>query len=114
MRYYFSKLDKEGREIYKKLYFGMQNFEKKISLKDYKSKFKKTHDITNIKASLDVKTSPDGKRGALTVNNAWKWADVLDMDVYVEFRDKKDSQEPTFKVFKYDSSEGYSEEDVDL
>ena len=33
MRYYFSKLDKEGREIYKKLYFGMQNFEKKISLK---------------------------------------------------------------------------------
>ena len=28
MRYYFSKLDKEGREIYKKLYFGMQNFEK--------------------------------------------------------------------------------------
>ena len=30
MRYYFSKLDKEGREIYKKLYFGMQNFEKKI------------------------------------------------------------------------------------
>ena len=33
MRYYFSKLDKEGREIYKKLYFGMQNFEKKMSLK---------------------------------------------------------------------------------
>lgn len=29
MRYYFSKLDKEGREIYKKLYFGMQNFERK-------------------------------------------------------------------------------------
>lgn len=33
MRYYFSKLDKECREIYKKLYFGMQNFEDKISLK---------------------------------------------------------------------------------
>lgn len=103
----------ENDDVFKRL-IKMILLEKKISLKDYKSKFKKTHDITNIKASLDVKTSPDGKRGALTVNNAWKWADVLDMDVYVEFRDKKDSQEPTFKVFKYDSSEGYSEEDVDL
>lgn len=37
MRYYFSKLDKENREIYKKLYFGMQNFEDKISVKGTES-----------------------------------------------------------------------------
>ena len=37
MRYYFSKLDKENREIYKKLYFGMQNFEEKISVKGTES-----------------------------------------------------------------------------
>lgn len=104
----------QNDDVFKRL-IKMILLEKKISLKDYKNKFKKTHDITNIKASLDVKTSPDGKRGALTVNNAWKWADVLDMDVFIEFRDKKDSQEPTMKVFRYDSAEGgYSEENVDL
>lgn len=109
---YLPEID-ENDDVFKRL-IKMILLEKKISLKDYKNKFKKTHDITNIKASLDTKTSPDGKRGALTVNNAWKWADVLDMDVYVEFRDKKDSQEPTFKTFKYDSTEGYSEEDSEI
>lgn len=81
--------------------------EKRICLKDYKDRFKKVHDITNIKASLDTKTSPDGKRGALTVNNMLKWTDILDMDIMVQFRDNKHSDEPTGKIFKYDSTSGY-------
>ena len=81
--------------------------EKKISLKDYKDKFKKTHDITNIKASLDTKTSPDGKRGALTINNLLKWVDLLDMDILIEFKDSKNSLDPSNKIFKYDSTSGY-------
>lgn len=81
--------------------------EKKISLKDYKDKFKKTHDITNIKASLDTKTSPDGKRGALTINNLLKWVDLLDMDILIEFKDNKNSLDPSNKIFRYDSTSGY-------
>ena len=81
--------------------------EKKISLKDYKDKFKKTHDITNIKASLDTKTSPDGKRGALTINNLLKWVDLLDMDILIEFKDSKNSLDPSNKIFRYDSTSGY-------
>ena len=86
--------------------------EKKISLKDYKDKFKKTHDITNIKASLDTKTSPDGKRGALTINNLLKWVDLLDMDILIEFKDSKNSVDPSNKIFRYDSTTGY--EVIDL
>lgn len=86
--------------------------EKKISLKDYKDKFKKTHDITNIKASLDTKTSPDGKRGALTINNLLKWVDLLDMDILIEFKDSKNSIDPSNKIFRYDSTTGY--EVIDL
>lgn len=86
--------------------------EKKISLKDYKDKFKKTHDITNIKASLDTKTSPDGKRGALTINNLLKWIDLLDMDILIEFKDSKNSIDPSNKIFRYDSTTGY--EVIDL
>ena len=81
--------------------------EKKISLKDYKDKFKKTHDITNIKASLDTKTSPDGKRGALTINNLLKWVDLLDMDILIEFKDNKNSLDPSKQIFRYDSTSGY-------
>ena len=33
MKYYFSKLNEEGREIYKKIYFSLQNFEEKIAVK---------------------------------------------------------------------------------
>ena len=33
MKYYFSKLNKEGREIYKKIYFSLENFEEKITVK---------------------------------------------------------------------------------
>lgn len=33
MRYYFSKLNREDREIYKKIYFEIENFEKRISVK---------------------------------------------------------------------------------
>ena len=86
--------------------------EKKISFKDYKDKFKKTHDITNIKASLDTKTSPDGKRGALTINNLLKWVDLLDMDILIEFKDSKNSIDPSNKIFRYDSTTGY--EVIDL
>lgn len=86
--------------------------DKKISLKDYKDKFKKSHDITNIKASLDTKTSPDGKRGALTINNLLKWLEILDMDISIEFKDNKHSLDPTNKIFKYSSEDGY--EVIDL
>lgn len=87
--------------------------DKKISLKDYKDKFKKSHDITNIKASLDVKTSPDGKRGALTINNLLKWLEILDMDITIEFYDNKNSLEPTNKLFKYSSENGYEVTNLD-
>ena len=86
--------------------------DKKISLKDYKDKFKKSHDITNIKASLDTKTSPDGKRGALTINNLLKWLEILDMDISIEFKDNKHSLDTTNKIFKYSSEDGY--EVIDL
>lgn len=81
--------------------------EKKISLKDYKDKFKKSHDITNIKASLDTKTSSDGKRGSLTINNLLKWLEILEMDIEVIFKDSRTSEDPCFKIFKYDAENGY-------
>lgn len=33
MKYYFSKLDSKEREIYKKIYFALENFEKKVSVR---------------------------------------------------------------------------------
>ena len=83
---------------------------KKIDLKDHKSKFKKSHDLTNIKASLETKTSPDGKRGSLTMNNLLKWLEILEMDIEVIFRDSETSEDPCFKTFRYDVSNGYTVE----
>lgn len=84
--------------------------EKKIDLKDHKNKFKKTHDLTNIKASLETKTSADGKRGSLTMNNLLKWLEILEMDIEVIFKDSENSEDPCFKKFKYDASSGYAVE----
>lgn len=81
--------------------------EKKVDLKDHKDKFKRAHDASNLKASLEAKTSPDGKRGTLTVNNLLKWMEVLEMDIEVTFRDNPNSEEPCFKEFTYVGSEGY-------
>lgn len=81
--------------------------EKKVDLKDHKDKFKRAHDASNLKASLEAKTSPDGKRGTLTINNLLKWMEVLEMDIEVVFRDSPNSEEPCFKEFTYIGSEGY-------
>lgn len=82
--------------------------EKKIDLKDHRDKFKRVHDSSNLKASLEAKTSPDGKRGTLTINNLMKWMEVLDMDIEVIFKDSPTSEDPCFKQFKYSGTEGYS------
>lgn len=82
--------------------------EKKIDLKQYKHKFPKSHGITNIKAALETKTSPDGKKGSLTVNNLIKWLEILDMDIEVTFRDSENSELPCGKIFKYTTEDGYS------
>ena len=82
--------------------------EKKIDLKQYKHKFPKSHGITNIKAALETKTSPDGKKGSLTVNNLIKWLEILDMDIEVTFKDSENSELPCGKIFKYTSEEGYN------
>lgn len=82
--------------------------EKKIDIKQFKHKFPKSHGITNIKAALETKTSPDGKKGSLTVNNLLKWMEILDMDIEVIFRDSENSELPCGKEFKYTSQDGYS------
>lgn len=82
--------------------------EKKIDIKQFKHKFPKSHGITNIKAALETKTSPDGKKGSLTVNNLLKWMELLDMDIEVKFKDSEDSEFPCGKEFKFSSQEGYS------
>ena len=82
--------------------------EKKIDLKQYKHKFPKSHGITNIKAALETKTSPDGKKGSLTVNNLIKWLEILDMDIEVTFKDSENSELPCGKIFKYTTGDGYN------
>lgn len=82
--------------------------EKKIDIKQFKHKFTKSHGITNIKAALETKTSPDGKKGSLTVNNLLKWMELLDMDIEVIFRDSDESEMPCGKEFRYSSQDGYS------
>ena len=82
--------------------------EKKIDIKQFKHKFTKSHGITNIKAALETKTSPDGKKGSLTVNNLLKWMELLDMDIEVIFKDSEDSEMPCGKEFRYSSQDGYS------
>ena len=82
--------------------------EKKIDLKQYKHKFPKSHGITNIKAALETKTSPDGKKGSLTVNNLIKWLEILDMDIEVTFKDSENSELPCGKIFKYTTEDGYN------
>lgn len=82
--------------------------EKKIDIKQFKHKFTKSHGITNIKAALETKTSPDGKKGSLTVNNLLKWMELLDMDIEVIFKDSEESEMPCGKEFRYTSQDGYS------
>lgn len=81
--------------------------EKKVDLKDHKDKFKRAYDSTNLKAALNAKTSLDGKRGTLTINNLLKWMEVLEMDIEVTFKDLPGSEDPCFKQFKYSGTEGY-------
>ena len=82
--------------------------EKKIDIKQFKHKFTKSHGITNIKAALDTKTTPDGKKGQMTVNNLIKWLELLDMDIEVILKDNEESDLPCGKIFKYDTENGYS------
>ena len=80
--------------------------EKKIDIKQFKHKFTKSHGITNIKAALETKSTADGKKGTLTVNNLLRWMELLDMDIEVIFRDSEDSDLPCGKEFKYSSKDG--------
>ena len=84
--------------------------EKKIDIKQFKHKFTKSHGITNIKAALETKTSPDGKKGSLTIGNLCRWMELLDMDIEVVFKDSEDSELPCGKLFKYSSENGYTTE----
>ena len=43
----------------------------------------------------------------MTINNLLKWVDLLDMDILIEFKDSKNSLDPSNKIFKYDSTSGY-------
>lgn len=81
--------------------------EKKIDIKQFKHKFTKSHGITNIKAALETKTSPDGKKGSMTIANLQKWLELLDMDIEVTIKDSEESELPCGKKFKYTSQNGY-------
>lgn len=86
--------------------------EKKIDIKQFKHKFTKSHSITNLKAALETKTSADGKKGTLTVNNLIKWLELLEMDIEVTFKDSEDSELPCGKVFTFNSEKGYQVDTV--
>ena len=81
--------------------------DKKIDIKQFKHKFTKSHGITNLKAALETKSSADGKKGSLTLSNMIKWMELLDMDIEVTFKDSEESELPTGKIFKYNSTNGY-------
>ena len=87
--------------------------DKKIDLKQFKDKFVKSHSLTNLKASLETKSSPDGKKGSLTYANLCRWLEILDMDMEIVFKDSENSEYPCGKVFKYDSNNGYTTEWVE-
>ena len=87
--------------------------DKKIDLKQFKDKFVKSHSLTNLKASLETKSSPDGKKGSLTYANLCRWLEILDMDMEIAFKDSENSEYPCGKVFKYDSNNGYTTEWVE-
>ena len=82
--------------------------DKKVDIKQFKDKFTKAHSITNLKAALETKSSPDGKKGSLTVNNMQRWLELLDMDIEITFKDSEESEYPCCKEFKYNSKDGYS------
>lgn len=84
--------------------------DKKIDLKQFKDKFVKSHSLTNLKASLETKSSPDGKKGSLTYANLCRWLEILDMDMEIVFKDSENSEYPCGKIFKYDSNNGYTTE----
>lgn len=82
--------------------------EKKIDLKQYKHLFSKAHFLTNLKASLEQKSSADGKRGSLTTSNLFKWLSVLGMDIEITCKDSEESEDPCGKIFSYSSKEGFN------
>jgi hypothetical protein len=84
--------------------------EKRIDLKQYKHLFSKAHFLTNLKASLEQKSSADGKRGSLTTSNLFKWLSVLGMDIEITCKDSEESEDPCGKIFKYSSKEGFNTE----
>lgn len=104
---YLPELDQANDDCFKHLVKLMLH-EKKIDLKQYKHLFSKAHFLTNLKAALEVKSSPDGKRGSLTTSNLFKWLSVLGMDIEITCKDAEESEDPCGKVFKYDSKNGFN------
>lgn len=106
---YLPELDPNNDDCFKHLVKLMLH-EKKIDLKQYKHLFTKAHFLTNLKASLEVKSSADGKRGSLTTSNLFKWLSVLGMDIEITCKDAEYSEEPCGKIFKYSSKDGFNVE----
>lgn len=106
---YLPELDPNNDDCFKHLVKLMLH-EKKIDLKQYKHLFTKAHFLTNLKASLETKSSPDGKRGSLTTSNLFKWLSVLNMDIEITCKDAEYSEEPCGKIFKYSSKDGFNVE----
>ena len=106
---YLPELDPNNDDCFKHLVKLMLH-EKKIDLKQYKHLFSKAHFLTNLKASLETKSSPDGKRGSLTTSNLFKWLSVLNMDIEITFKDSDYSEDPCGKIFKYSSKDGFNVE----
>ena len=82
--------------------------EKKIDIKQFKHKFPKSHGITNIKAALETKSTPDGKKGSMTIANFEKWLEILDMEIEIKIKDSDDSDLPCGKEFKFTTQDGYN------
>lgn len=106
---YLPELDPNNDDCFKHLVKLMLH-EKKIDLKQYKHLFTKAHFLTNLKASLETKSSPDGKRGSLTTSNLFKWLSVLNMDIEILLKDSECSEDPCGKIFKYSSKDGFNVE----
>ena len=104
---YLPELDPTNDDCFKHLVKLMLH-EKKIDLKQYKHLFTKAHFLTNLKASLETKSSADGKRGSLTTTNLFKWLSVLNMDIEISFKDSDESEDPCGKIFKYSSKDGFN------
>ena len=62
----------------------------------------------NIKAALETKSTPDGKKGSMTIANFEKWLEILDMEIEIKIRDSDESDLPCGKEFKFTTQDGYS------